>query len=496
MIVSEIEIDEEIVTSAPVSPDPAIAPLLARLAEIGGPDDTRPEAEILDELDLRAVEIAKILGGWREEAKAEEIAVEVARLHEAAIARPEALGALREAIAKRRRALGLVDERRVASLSERLLARLDAPPLVHVPTSLPTLDAATRGGLLLRRVHVVGGEPDAGKTALLVQLLLEAARQGYAVAIYAVDEPGEGIEDRIGQSLGVGLEDLEANRVAAIRWLADAVRDLPHVLLIEQGEQGFATIEDAAEALLAHAKRHKLRGCVLGVDSLQTAACRAYFTAQPPRLDRERIEAMTAALKAVAKRGIGVLVTSELGRASYAAKPGQQKSPAMAAFKGSGSIEYSMTVGLVLTRIMKGDHAGDVCITVPKNKRGDPAYRGVKIRLERDPDRCTYTDRGRIDGDDEARTDEAPTAGPKKPSEGAIAQAEAKVRKTLAGRARGFAGSRGELATIVGGKRQVTLAAIAELFTRGDLVEERPKGEARRIRLRSAADLGAPPAEV
>jgi len=485
-----IETEAEAEITRPQDPiDPAVAPLLARMREIGGPDDARPEAEILDDLDLRALEIQKIVGGWREEARAAEIAAEVARLQDAAIERPEALGALREAIAKRRRALGLSDERRVASLSERLLARLQAPPLVHVPTSLPTLDAATRGGLLMRRVHVIGGEPDAGKTALLVQVLMEAARQGYAVAIYAVDEPGEGIEDRIGQSLGVGLKDLEANRERAIRWLADAVRDLPHVLLIEQGEQGFATIEDAADALLVHAKRHGLRGAVLGVDSLQTAACRAYFGPHPPRLDRERIEAMTTSLKAIAKRGVSVLVTSELGRASYAQKPGQKPASPMAAFKGSGSIEYSMTVGLVLTRITKGDHAGDVYITVPKNKRGDPAYRGVKIRLERDPDRCTYTDRGRIDLDEEERE------APKKPAPENNPKLDsymARLRKALAGLPNGFNGSRDDLVRLAGGKAALTRTALALLITRGEVLVERPQGQPARLRLRSAADVSAP----
>ena len=37
----------------------------------------------------------------------------------------------------------------------------------------------------------------------------------------------------------------------ALLWLAEAVRDLPNVLLIEQDEDGFATIEDAADAVRA-----------------------------------------------------------------------------------------------------------------------------------------------------------------------------------------------------------------------------------------------------
>lgn len=451
--------------------DPKVARLLARLEAVGHPDvaDTRPEAEVLEERDAIAAELERLVGSHRAEDRAEDLASEVERLT-ALVLDPargdEALPALRAAIAKRRRALGLEDAKRVASLAERLLARLNRPPLVHVPTSLPTLDAATRGGLLLRRVHVIGGEPDAGKTALLVQMLLQAAREGYAVAIYAVDEPGEGIEDRIGQSLGLALDDLEANVQRAILWLADAVRNLPNVLLIEQGEEGFETIEDAADALLAHARRHGCKGAILGLDSLQTSACRAFFGPTAPRMDRERIEAMTTALKSLAKRGLGVICTSELGRAAYASKPGSKPTSPMAAFKGSGSIEYAMTVGIVLTRIPKGEHAGDVMAVVPKNKRGDPAFRNVRFRLSRDPDRCTYTDCGRLD--DEQAPDEAPkktAGGEPKASEKMLERVRAELRK----HPRGVAGGIEGLAELVGGKRPAARSAVRVLDTAGEI---------------------------
>ncbi len=377
------------------------ATLLARLALVGGSEDTRPEADALAERESIARELLAISNGNAAADRADHAAEDVDRLSRAALDLEhghESLGALLDAIERRKAALGLND-RRVASLSERLLERLRRPPLEHVATGFPTLDAATRGGLLLRRVHVIGGEPDAGKTALLVQLLIEAARAGYAVAIYAVDEPGEGIEDRIGQSFGLHLEQLEANVERAILWLADAVRSLPHVLLLEQDEDGIATIEDAADALFAHAKRYGCRGAILGIDSLQTARCRAFMGPTPPRLMIERIDAMTSALKSCAKRGLGVYATSEIGRSSYGQKGRREAPSPMAAFKGSGSIEFTMTVGMVLTRIAKGEHAGDVKLLLPKNKRGEPGYRGCAIRLERDPDRCTYTDRGRIDDD-------------------------------------------------------------------------------------------------
>lgn len=454
---------------APPQIDPSIALALAAIEAVGGPDDTRPEIDVLADLDGRVEQLARTLGGLRREERAEKLGAEIERLREAVLD-PEhgagAIGRLREAIAARRRVLGLDDARPVATLAERLRARLDAPPLVHVATGLPTLDAATRGGLLMRRVHVIGGEPDAGKTALLVQLLLAAARDGFAVGLYAVDEPGEGIEDRIGQSLGLALDELEANVRRALEWLCQAVASMPNVLLIEQGEGGFLTIEDAADAVIAHARRHRCRGAILGIDSLQTAHCRAFFGPNAPRLDRDRIEAMTAATKEIARRGAMVIATSELGRASYASKPGAKPPSPMAAFKGSGSIEYAMTVGLVLTRITKGEYAGDVRVGVPKNKRGAPEYRGMSLRLERDPDRCTYTDRGRLDLDEQ---EAAPTKAAK-PASDVSAHILDRVRAELKKHARGVAGGVEGLAELVGGKRAATRKAIHQLETAGEIV--------------------------
>lgn len=92
---------------AAVPIDPALAPLVARLRDIGGPDDTRPEAAILDALDACAAEIAGKIGEHEHDKRAAEIALEVLRLQQTASIRPEAAGALRAAVAKRRRALGI-----------------------------------------------------------------------------------------------------------------------------------------------------------------------------------------------------------------------------------------------------------------------------------------------------------------------------------------------------------------------------------------------------
>ncbi|MGH7297942.1 MAG: hypothetical protein ACRELB_23580, partial [Polyangiaceae bacterium] len=51
--------------------------------------------------------------------------------------------------------------------------RVGGRDVTRLATGIPSLDAATRGGILLRKVGVFGGAPGAGKTALLVRTAYE-----------------------------------------------------------------------------------------------------------------------------------------------------------------------------------------------------------------------------------------------------------------------------------------------------------------------------------
>ena len=459
--------------------DPNEESLLARLREVGGPDDARPEIDVLEERDALAARLQQIVLARNAVVRASELAEDVQRLHGEALEQPEALGPLREKIAARKAALGFADAPVVVSAAEGVLRRTQRGPLLHVPTGIPTLDQITRGGLIARRVHVIGGEPDAGKTALMVQVALHMARLGYAVAVHCVDEPREGIEDRLGQAHGLALEDLESGVEAAIAYLATVLRGLPQLVLVDQDEDRL-TIERTADALLALAKRLGCPGAVLCIDSLQTCCCEGLTGPGAPRTDRERIELVTSVLKSLARRGLLVIVTSELGRASYKARPAAQRTSEMAAFKGSGAIEYAMTTGLVLSQINKGDEAGNTRVGVPKNKRGE---RGVSFLLERDPDRCTYTDRGRMAADEEQEPQSGKQQAQKPQPENLESHCE-RVRKALAGMPQGYRGSREDLVVLARGKSKLTRAAIAGMLTSGELLLERPKGEPSRLRLK------------
>lgn len=351
------------------------------------------------------------------------------------------------------------------STAERVLSRLGRGPLLHVPTGLATLDAITRGGLLSSRITVIGGEPDAGKTALTMHIGLEAARAGFAVAFHAADEPHEGIEDRVGQAHGLALEDLENGVEGSISYLADRLADLPNLLLVDQDEDGLC-IEQTAEKLVELGKRLGLRGLVLIVDSLQTARCRGIESC---RMDKEKIDLITAALKRIARKGILVIVTSELARGAYRSKKTSDRITDMSAFKGSGAIEYAMTTGLVLTGTKE---PGVVKVGVPKNKRG---VRGVAFRIRRDPDRCTYEDLGAADQAEE-KSDTPKPGKATDPVEPQVSDAKLeRARYVLRTANPPFTTTRA-WETACGGKAALARAACRELQRRGEVARDKVNG--------------------
>lgn len=279
-------------------------------------------------------------------------------------------------------AIGLAT-RRFPTASQRIRLRMNEGRIVHVATGILTLDANTRGGLIAGRLTIIGGAPDAGKTSLAVQFAHALACNGYAVAIHCADEDAEGIQFRIGQQIGLSLEDLEDGAEQALSSLADYFDSMPAFLIVDQDEDG-ATVEETANVLVAAARAHGSRGLVLVVDSIQTARARA---AEDAPSIRERITAITTELKRFAKKtGALVIATCELSRAAYRSRNAKDRVEDMAAFKESGAVEYAMNTGLVLRPVP--DSEDEIDVSIPKNKRG----RRVPLRLQRDPERCLYVE--------------------------------------------------------------------------------------------------------
>jgi len=262
-----------------------------------------------------------------------------------------------EAIAKLARSTGATSTHWKTPAERALQLGRWGPPL---PTGIRAIDDATRGGLR-PGVVVLGGPPSAGKTLLLVQIARVLAERGVYVTILAADEDADGLLVRIGQALGFARRALETGDGDARIGLARLLEAMPTLDLID-GVEDDVMIEGAGEDLL---KRANGSATVLAVDSFQTARAAGTDVAES---DRRRIDSVAAAFKRLARRGIHVLVSSEVNRGSYKSRNPDDRCEDMASYKESGSIEYLAHLA-VNVRSVPGD-GGALDLTVTKSRWG------------------------------------------------------------------------------------------------------------------------------
>lgn len=257
------------------------------------------------------------------------------------------------------------------SPASRVRALAELGPVLRMPTTIATLDAACRGGLPTRRLVVLGGAPGAGKTTLATYWAWIWARHGIPVAYLAIDEGPEGVLMRIAQLEGMRAEAVEERDPDTLERLASLV-DSTRLSIID-ADDAEGTVEGAA-ALLEQYTADSPR--VLIVDSIQTA--RAFGTSDAKDA-RERVDLVVAALKrAAVGMGILVIATCELARGAYRSRNSAENINDLAAFKESGGIEYAAQTALVLRSVP--DEPDLIDVTVPKNR----AYRKLPFRLHLD----------------------------------------------------------------------------------------------------------------
>jgi KaiC/GvpD/RAD55 family RecA-like ATPase len=254
-------------------------------------------------------------------------------------------------------------------------------PLVRLPTGIKALDDMTGGGLVLgSRVYMVGA-PNAGKTALMMQLADVFAMRGIPVGVLGIDEEASDLATRQLQRRGFSRESCERRDPLTLEAARAAFASLPMRLFDPS-----MAIEEAAVALHRFACE-RFPGvdrppCVLFIDSVQVARCMG------EKDDENTYRAVTrrvAAIRAAASRyRMLVVATSEMSRAAYKAKRVEDQVTDMASAKESGAIEFSARVLLALRSVpLDSDH---VELRVAKNKHGRdhrPDEDGIFLRVDR-----------------------------------------------------------------------------------------------------------------
>jgi hypothetical protein len=249
-----------------------------------------------------------------------------------------------------------------------------AGSLVHEPTGITKLDELTGGGPVYGSRWYLAGAPDAGKTALLLQIAHTLAGRGVHVGLLAVDEEPSDVVTRLAQRIGYARHHCEARDPRVLEKMQAELGSLPIRFY-----DATWTIEAAAADLAAHGKGGR---AMLGIDSVQTVACDAE-RAEGAR-DLSEVAAVTArvrAIRAVASvHRLIVMATSEFGRSAYSSSDRAQQSSTMASGKWSGAIEYSARV-LIGLRSVSGE-PDLIELDLAKNKHG-PRDQLIHLKLDR-----------------------------------------------------------------------------------------------------------------
>lgn len=271
-------------------------------------------------------------------------------------------------------------DRVAESISDVLTTWEREGPLVHEATGIAALDALTGGGPVYGTRWYLAGAPDAGKTALLVQIAHVYAQRGIAVGLLAVDEDANDLVTRLAQRRGWLRDQCEARDTGVLAKMRNALGHLPIRLYGDAW-----TIESAAADLAAYAAERGSRA-MLGIDSVQTVPCDAELGAE-----LTEVAAVTARVRAI--RAVGTrdrliaIATSEQARASYASRDASQRTSALASAKWSGSVEYSARVLIALSSVPGESDLIDLETAKnkhgPRSRAGDPVTAHVYMRLDR-----------------------------------------------------------------------------------------------------------------
>jgi hypothetical protein len=190
-------------------------------------------------------------------------------------------------------------------LSASIRKRWPKSPSGLIIPSLPEISDITRG---LFGVWAIAAEPGVGKTTLCTQIALDLALS-YDVLYYDIDGTGqEFIVDRIRDIVGGNIKRFK--RRTANLYVRNNISTLDSDL-----------------------RRIKPPGLVV-VDSLQTLPVGVEFA-------KESLDNWMRRFKDIAAKGFPVLCVSEKQRSEYG-------SASLKGFKGSGDIEYGVTVGIQL----------------------------------------------------------------------------------------------------------------------------------------------------
>ena len=250
----------------------------------------------------------------------------------------------------------------------------DQSHLVGVPSGFVDLDyvlAGFRRGDLI----VLAARPSVGKSALAMNIAVNAAKRGFLIAFFSLEMPSEQLTQRILTSeTGINSHNMQTANLSGDHWtrIIEASGELCNLDLYIDDNPSLNLIQLRAKA------RRQLKNVDPGkaliiIDYLQLM--------QPTRSGSDRpryveVGELTRGLKILAKElGVPIMVLSQLSRS---VESRADKTPQLSDLRESGSIEQDADVVLFIDRSMGKKEAeqagrpaqGTAKLIVGKNRNG------------------------------------------------------------------------------------------------------------------------------
>lgn len=241
----------------------------------------------------------------------------------------------------------------------------------RVPTGFPMLDKLTYNGFVGGNLIVLSARPSVGKTAIMLQMAVEASRAGFPAKVYSLEMPLRELAQRFMFSTGFVTPGQVAN--SSVNW-----NDVEHGigyfdgLPLEFNDRCQTLDEICNDIVLSHQRgRCEIAfidhlHCMRSTDSRQSL-----YQAITDRTRRCKNLAMQCK--------IPVVLLSQLNRMSET----ENRPPDLFDLRDSGSIEQDADIVLMLERATHTRSDPNVNMWVRKNKQGEAGNICIRLRGNR-----------------------------------------------------------------------------------------------------------------
>ena len=244
-----------------------------------------------------------------------------------------------------------------------VLEEIKAGPVNSITTGFQPLDDML-GGLAPGNLFVIGAGTGRGKTALAVNMMVNAASTGSRVMFFALEMSRNEVGRRLISVKGGVILRKDMSSYEVPTRLLEAVTATQALPITISAGQGFSVLD--VEVAIENLKRNNEQPNLVIVDYLQLMESRG-----PTANRQEQVAEVSRGLKRLAMRsGIPIIVLSQLRRLGEGEDATSK--PGLHHLRESGAIEQDADAVLLLSneRVEHGNFVRSLCADLAKNRHG------------------------------------------------------------------------------------------------------------------------------